>query len=129
MSGQHTLVKDIASVWREGRELIGIEMMLLRAELREARSSAASAAMMGVIAAVCALVMLGLAAAAGAAWLVAAGWPLHLALTAMTGLMLALTGIFILVARARWKSASVVPHKTIEQVKKDLDLVSTRLNA
>lgn len=124
MLGHKSLLGSFLTLWREGRELLNIETMLLRAEMREATAAATTAVLTSIAAIVCALIMLLMTTAAIAAWLVYAGLHVATALTIVAVVLLAITIILGLMAKAYWQSTSVVPHKTIQQVQKDLAAVS-----
>lgn len=123
MHGQKSLLSLIGSLWREGRELYGIEAMLLNAEIREAKSALVTSAVISLAAVISALIMLFFAAATATAWLVYAGFEPAIALSIVTVSLLAVTVILGMLAKSRWQSTSIVPHKTIEQVQKDIAAV------
>lgn len=99
-------------------ELVGKEMQLARAELREelgkgvkATASLSSAAVLGLVG----LVFASSAAAWGLAEVMAPGW----AFLIVAGLQLAAAGVLLVTGRRQAAAIDPVPRQTVETLKED----------
>ena len=123
-TGLNGAVGDVAL---HARRLLRLEQELAVAELSEKAATLKPAMVLGAGAGALGLVGTGFAAATLAA--VLALWlPWWASLLIVTAIVLALAGLFALVALARIRAAApFVPSSTIEETRRTVDAVSERL--
>lgn len=117
-SGAEPVGELLSQLGRQMGELVGKEMQLARAELRDelakgvkATASLSGAAVVGLVA----LVFLSSAAAWGLAEIVAPGW----AFLIVGAVQLAVAGGLALTGRHQAAAIDPVPHQTLESLKED----------
>jgi hypothetical protein len=117
----------VGEVANHARRILRLERELAVAELSAKATTLKPAIVLGAGAAVLALVGAGMAAATAAA--VLALWlPWWASLLIVTGGLLALAGLFAVVALARVRAAApLVPETTIEETRRTVDTVAERL--
>lgn len=129
MDGQSPNVITAAGhIARDVSALMTAEKDLLGAELRESKDRLLSVVVMGAIAAVLSLFAIGFVLLAVTAWLVVAGLDFYWAVTIVAAGLVFLALVFGLIAASKGKKLSLVPEKTMNQVKADIELIRRRFN-
>lgn len=113
------LLADLAT---QMRKLFVTEVRLAKAELTESARSATTGLVMGVGAALVAFIALQAFAAAAVIALAANGFSWLAATLIVGGVLIALTLILALVAKAKLSGDALKPNRTVRQVRKDMRL-------
>lgn len=120
--------ENFAALVRLVRELVSTESLLLKAELSENKGRAISGAIFGACAALFWILAVALGAVAAAAWLTYAGFAPHVAITIVFGVFLLLAVVATAIATAKLRSMTLVPHKTVQQIKRDFALLENSVH-
>ncbi|MCC2098459.1 MAG: phage holin family protein [Hyphomicrobiales bacterium] len=121
-------IDKLSSILTLARGLFSSEAALLKAELSETKANITLVAILGSVAVVFWLLFAATLVLAGYTWLNALGLPPHWSATVLAVIFLIPALILSLIAVARLKSVTIVPKRTVEQVKKDLRLLEGGLS-
>lgn len=121
-------IDKLSSILTLARRLASSEAALFKAELKEAKAQISTAAIVGIIAIAFWLLFAASLIIVGYTWLNALGLPPHWSATVLALVFLVPAIVLSIIAASRLKSVTVVPKRTVEQVKKDLRLLEGGLN-
>ncbi|MBY4892867.1 phage holin family protein [Rhodobacteraceae bacterium N5(2021)] len=119
----------IGDIFSQGVRILRKEASLAKAELSENLGRAGVALGLLVGAVVLALVALVTLAGAGVAGLVAAGWSVWLSALVVGGGLAVIAAIFATIGVRGLKPESLAPSRSIENVKRDFNVIKEQINA